>query len=514
MSPGQRAACGRLVALCLSLFLCAGPGLARAEAAAPADPALLERQFDAARALEREGQLDAARTAFRQIVENDAQGRFVPEALLALARLAWPVDEPAQLGQKAPDPKALAEAKDELETVTKKFASAPVAGEATWRLALLHLEPASSAWDPERALGLLTTLPTLYPDSPRAGAALVAAAQLQQDAGRAARARGLAFRLLAEHPTEAIAARGWIALARAEVAEGRVPDALASLGRARAAAQGRDEAALREALELSTTLDRIAFSANRGARPFELAGGPGIVAPPKVRHLVFDAAGRLLALSVSEKTLLTVNANGTSELAAAPVTEALAIDRWGRTWTAASRTVQAPAGAGTLPSLPEKTEITALAPAGPRSVWVLDGRGRRVLRLEPGAGLPVAARLPERTGPLAIASDGGAGVWVLDGKAEALVNYGEDGAPLRTIALKDTVKEAVDFDRDGFGNLYVLDGDAPAVVVFSREGQVVVRQPLLTEGEQGFGRPAALAVDHFGSVAVYDAKKKRIQWLR
>lgn len=515
MSPGQQAALARLVAVCLWLFAWSGAGDARgAEPVPPADPALLERQFNAAKGLERDGQLDAARTAYRQIVDADAQGRFVPDALLALARIAWPVDEPAQLGRKAPEPKALAEVRDELETIAKKYASSPVAGEATWRLALLVLEPASSAWDPERALGLLTALPTLYPDSPRAGASLALAAQLQQDAGRAARARGLAFLLIAEHPAEALAARGWIALARADVSEGRVPDALAALGRARAAAQGRDEATYREALELSTTLDRIAFSAGRGARPFELAGGTGVAAPPKVRHLAFDGSGRLFALSVSEKALLTVSANGTAELAAAPATDALAFDRWGRTWLASNHTIQGPAGVGGFPPLPEKTEIVALAPAGPRGVWALDARGKRVLRFEPGMGVAATARLPERTAPLALASDGRTGVWVLDGKAEALVQYDEDGAAGRSIALKENVKDAVDFDRDEFGNLYVLDGDAPALVVFSPQGQVVVRQPLLTEGEQGFGRPAALAVDRFGSVVVYDAKKKRIQWLR
>ena len=493
-----------LPALLVSLALSALPAAAQTPAGA-----LLERQLRAAQELEKDGQADAARQAFQQVVDAAPDGPQAPDALLGLARLAWPVDDPARVGAGAVDPRVLEAARAPLETIRKKFASSPAAPEALWRLALLRLEPSAPDCDLEQALALVTTLPTVYPNSPRAAEALALAARLQLEAGRPERARGQAFRLLAEWPEHKSAAQAFVVLGLAAARAGRTEEALAMFGRARVVAEGRDPAAAAAASSLAAALDRVAFSATRGARPLEIdrAAQP-VVFPGKAKALRALPDGGLVAAIPSEGQI--VAAGGGKPL---PDVLALTLDRWGRLWAANEQLVAPPPGAGSLP-LPERTEVVAIAAAGPRGLWVADGRGRRVVRLEAGKGIVATARLPERADPLSLAGDGQGGVWVLDGRSASLIDVAEDGSARATIALGAAAKDPVSVDRDELGDLYVLDADAPALLIFDVKGKLAVRQPLPTEGDQGFSKPTLIAVDRAGAVAVFDARKKRAVWMR
>jgi len=498
-----------LPALLVSLALSALPAAAQTPAGA-----LLERQLRAAQELEKDGQADAARQAFQQVVDAAPDGPQAPDALLGLARLAWPVDDPARVGAGAVDPRVLEAARAPLETIRKKFASSPAAPEALWRLALLRLEPSAPDCDLEQALALVTTLPTVYPNSPRAAEALALAARLQLEAGRPERARGQAFRLLAEWPEHKSAAQAFVVLGLAAARAGRTEEALAMFGRARVVAEGRDPAAAAAASSLAAALDRVAFSATRGARPLEIdrAAQP-VVFPGKAKALRALPDGGLVAAIPSEGQIVAAGGAAAGGGKPLPDVLALTLDRWGRLWAANEQLVAPPPGAGSLP-LPERTEVVAIAAAGPRGLWVADGRGRRVVRLEAGKGIVATARLPERADPLSLAGDGQGGVWVLDGRSASLIDVAEDGSARATIALGAAAKDPVSVDRDELGDLYVLDADAPALLIFDVKGKLAVRQPLPTEGDQGFSKPTLIAVDRAGAVAVFDARKKRAVWMR
>jgi tetratricopeptide (TPR) repeat protein len=483
-------------------------------APAPLPPEMIEREYRAAQDLENAGRAEPARAAYRKVLDAAPTGPYAAECLLAIARIAWPVSSPDQLGRKAADPKVVADAREALDRVLKEFPSAEgPASEAAWRLALQQLEPTATTWNADAALTRLTTLPTLYPASPRVPEALGLAARLELEAGRPARARTFAFRLLDRFPDRNLP-DAWIALAEADVAEKRPHEALAELGEARRSPEAAYETGQHAALALSTLLDRILFSSGRGARPFEMESGPGVAMPGKVRDMAVDANGTLAAIVPGEKSIVRVPAGRPVETRPAPGAEVLAFDRWGRLWTAGESTVTPPAEAGIIPALPDRTDIVALAIAGPRSCWVADGKNRRVVRVDGGAGIVATAKLPERTNPVALAADGKGGVWVLDAKAGALTNFAADGTRGQSIPLATVAKDPLDVDIDALGDLYVLDASAPGILVFDPAGQLVVRQPLIQEGEQGIGKPTAIAVDPYGSIAVFDGKKRRVVWLR
>ncbi len=499
-----------LLVVCVAL---AAPGPAPSQASPPS-PETVERLFRAARDLERDGQAVQARRAYTQLLDADPQGPRAPDALLGLARLSWPINDPAELGARTYDAAALADAEDRLQTIAKKFPGAPAAAEAWWRLALLHLAPGSPQWRPDDGLAQLTTLLRLHPSSPQAPLALALAARLHAEAGRFPRARGLAFRLLLDWPDHPAAARGWLALAEADAREGRFPDALREAGRARQIAFGRDERVARQALGWSTILDRIAFSARRGARPFEFTPGPEMIFTGKPRRLAVGADGALLATLPGDEALASFPVDGAapSQRAAAGA-QFIAVDEWGRVWVGGGATVVGPPGVGSF-TLPDRAEIVGLAPSSARSVWVADERGRRVFRFEVGAGIAATARLGEKPELIAVAKDGLGGAWVLDGRGPRIVDVGPDGATKIATPLTGEARDPVDIDVDALGNVYVLDAESPAILLYSPTGKLVLRQPLPKDGEPAFPHPALLAVDQRGAVAVYDARKKKAIWLR
>lgn len=499
----------RSLAIALALALSGAAALTpRAAAQGSAGADLSERQMRAARDLERDGQLDAARRAYRALAEAETTPpALATEAFVAAGRLACPLEAVAQIGKVSVDPRGAADARAMYETVVQKFRGIDSASEAFWRLALIHLDPSAGAFDPARSQELLTTLASLYPRSPRAPAALAARARMMLDSDLPARARELAFEVLANAGGDAAAADAWLTLGLAEVREGRIGDGLVSFSRARQKAQEqRDDALAQQALALSVLADRIAFSAARGARPLDISAADVVAVPVRVRKVVARPDGRLVV--AGDQQILAL---GGGSVDAAEGAVAVTFDRWGRMWSGGGASISGP---GLKISLPDKTNVVALAPAGAKGAWFVDDRNDRVQRVDSGGSVVATARLPERASPAAIAPADGNGVWVVDRRTPALLEFGEDGLPRRSIGLAAVAPDPLDVARDLLGNVYVLDGKGPGLVVFLPGGQVAFRQPLPTEGDAGIGRPAAMAVERTGAVAVYDARKKRLQWLR
>ena len=68
--------------------------LASASPAWCEDDSVTRRFFVAASELEKSGQIEPARKSYTQIVESAPESEWADDALLALARLEWSVDDP------------------------------------------------------------------------------------------------------------------------------------------------------------------------------------------------------------------------------------------------------------------------------------------------------------------------------------------------------------------------------------------------------------------------------------
>lgn len=484
-----------------------------AMAAAWAQPVAVvsDRRLTAARELEVAGQADAARQLYLEIASSTTASDAIPEALLSLARLAWPLEDPARLGRE-PLPGAMAiEARTYLETLRTKHDRTPQAAEALWRLALLELEPSSPSYDPADATAQLRTLTVTAPTSPRVPAALALAAETERRNHRLPQAASIAFSLLADHPAALeYCSGGWSVLADAEISALRFGEALNALGRAASCGGAGPQA------------ERAKQQARLLAR--QLARSPGAVAvvpaelPVTIAlrdpQLTIDVDGTLWIGSPKDGMLVGIRGDRVVEKVPLPGLVSAAFDAWNRRWSIIGERVLAPAGAGDYP-MPEGAEPVSMAAVDAKAVWIADSDTRRVMRIVAGGKIDATAALPAKAEPTKLIATTEGGVWVLDERAPgALHHIVPNGARLRTVSLAGLATRVVDVARDQLGTLYLLDSKSASVVLISPEGRALQTITLPQQGDAAFTRPTALAVDRDGSIAVYDSKRGKIAWLR
>ncbi len=472
---------------------------------------MAKRRVRAALALEKEGKLAEARDLWATLAGERPPGEWTDDALLALARLDWPVDDPDRLGTDPGAGPAIAAAIPRLERILGEMPGSDSAPEAAWRLALAHLDPASPALDPSRAEAILTTWPVLYPDAPRLPEVLLLLARLRLEGGHPDRAARTAFRFLSRWPDDPRAGRAWLVLARA-AGVARPGPCLRRLGRAAVAADGRDPGTARRARELATLLDRFGFAPHRqGDRPWRAREGGGFTAlPERGAGLAIDSRGVAWVALPRAGEVRPLSGGGPA--IRAPGARGIAFDRWGRAWVAGEAGVRTPGG--DLLVLPDRGTAEDLAPAGDGvSVFVLDGRNRRVVLLGPGGPPRIVTGPGPRPAPARLAPDPATGgAVVLDRKSGRLWFVGPDGTALEEIAIKGVAPTAVDVAVDAWGRPAILDGRNGTVTVLARDGRPLVTFRLPREGEQGLPRPDLLALDGAGRLAVHDARRRGVAW--
>ncbi|GEM_PF-3954247 len=472
---------------------------------------LAERRVRAARALEKEGKLTEARDLWAALAAERPAGEWTDDALLALARLDWPVDDPDRLGSDPGAGPAIAAAIPRLERIVREMPGSNSAPEAAWRLALAHLDPASPSLDPSRAEAILTTWPVLYPGGARLPEVLLLLAELRLEEGHPDRAARTAFRFLARWPDHPRAGRAWLVLARA-AGPAHPGSCLRRLGRAAVAAGERDPATARRARGLATLLDRFGFAPHRqGDRPWRPRVEGGFTAlPERAVDLAIDPRGVAWVALPRAGEVRSLSGD------AVPLREAgvraIAFDRWGRPWLAGTAGVRTPGGE--LLVLPDRGTAEGLAPAGDGvSVFVLDGRNRRVVLLGPGVPPRVVTGLGARPAPSRIAPDpatGGAAV--LDRKGGRLWVVGPDGTVREELAIGGIAPAPADVAVDAWGRPAILDGKTGTVTVLARDGRPLATFRLPREGELALARPDLLALDDAGRLAVHDARRRGVAW--
>lgn len=472
-----------------------------------ADEALLARQLQAAQELEKGGQEAQARKLYQQVAEAEPPGASTDDALLALARLDWPVIDPARLGQVPVTADQLQQARERLEQLLQRFPASDSAAEAQWRLALLLDEPRAPFWSAAESAALLRTLPVLHPDTSWAPAALSRAAELHLELGRPEQAQELSFALLSRWPEHETAPQAWLVLGMADAQLGRFSEALFALGRARAAAEPGAEVGER-ALRLATLVDRVAHGRS----------GRAVVrsrqVPGRLADLAAAPGGAIAAVVEREGQILELDREATNPRALVPNAESVAIDRWQRLWVARGRSgLTAPDGTGLFAAAQDNAEIVDIVPVGAREAWLIDARGDRAVRVD-AAGSTLATAELARAEPVAAVAGPDGGLVLLDARDEQLLRLDREGRVIDRIGLGERLRSPADLETDPLGQLYVLGGKESVVLVLGPDGTLRERIQLPSEGELAIDKPTELAVDEAGQVVVYDQRHRRVTWLR
>ncbi len=426
--------------------LAAGALVAGAVLAADGDAA---RQYRAARRLVEQGSPRAGE-ALRRVVDLDPRGALADDALVDQASLLPLARWPEELGRLGAG--AASEALALLDRAAGELPGGDRIPEARLLRALVRLEPLPGH-DPRAASRELAAIAALDVDV--APQARYAQAWLEARSGQAARAFDGLHRILLDWPASPAATRARVELARIELRKGGfglasrwleeaiergAPEQLAPVPLRELAVRALLEHGTADALE---TLEvRAIPSGMRQVSALAALPGGGVV-------LASRREGRVVRLERSGRI---------ADEWALVEPEAVAADEAGRPFVSAEASVwrlEPGGGRVRVAAAGDYAPLAALAVDALGGTWLLERRGRRIGRVEPGA---------TEAGPF----------W--EDRTVKLVHLAWDGS-----------------------RLLALDGATGAVLDFSSGGPVPVAAP-------GPGRPAALAADPSGRIAVLDAR--------
>ena len=475
----------RLVALVASALL-----LASASGAEADDPGAAERQYRIARRLAAEGSPEA-RAALEKVIELDPGGRLADDALVDQALLESLPRWPEATGWL--DAAAATRALRLLDDVARSFPAGDRVQEALYYRGLLRLEPLAT-YDLSAARVDLTTVATSSSSwSPAARFALAWLNELQDKDDRAFDAYQ---RLFVDFPADPVGVRARVGLARILLRGGnfglaacRLQAAIDGGVAADAHAEAMRELAVRSLLREAGAVDPSRLDRVRtGMR--SLVG----FAPTA-------AAGALLG-DRKQESVVELNAEGerVGEWSLEDL-QALAVDPRGRRFAAANTTLyRLEAGRQAIPvaSLGDYAPLSQLAADAAGGFWLLDRRGKRIGRIDPGRGGPEAYWERDGSRLLSLVSDGRRLV-AIDGKTRTVIAL-EPGATPLTLTDRDLVRP-VTLAADAAGRIAVLDGRTLAVRFLRPDGGLEADSVPSPEG----ARPVAIGLGPEGELHLVDS---------
>lgn len=428
--------------------------------------------------------------------------------LLASASLAQP--RPEQRAREALDAMAsslierpdLVELLDEptvrdaLRAVDDLLESEPsfeLRAELLYRRAMLRLEPLptydarAAREDLEQAIGM---------SSAWEAAARYALGWMQEVGGQVDLAFDVYRRLEVDHPASDAAAWADVGRARMRLRSADYGTAAARLQRALDA--GLDDRGVRRLRELAVAglMRQVGASDPSTARAFET----GIRAP--IAMLATPAGGVVLATRrPAEVVLFAENGARTDEWSIEGL-QALAISPAGRLLAAGTETIFRLENAGRsvpIAELGEFKALAAIAAAVDGSVWLLEGRGRRLGHLRPGAARPELVREDERWRLNGLLADGSR-LLALDSRSRALIAFESDGA--ERVMFDGTGRRLESLAVDPSGRIALLDSRNSQVVFVSPSGRA---EPPL-DARQYLEESRALALGPRGELMLLDGK--------
>lgn len=499
----------RTPALILAALLCAPPALAAGDAE------LARRLYDLGARLAAEGKTEQALERYREAAEADPSGALADDALLAAARLHYPVKRLEELGSAGRA--GLKAARSLLERVREEYRNGDAAPEALFLLALIQLDPDNPKRDADEAWADLATVVSVYPESPPAERALVVSAVLAEQLGRPDAAHLAWFQVVERFPDGPHLVRARLGLGRTLIALRRPEAAIRELHTAREGA-GDDATAAAEALDLLQLALRQANFTQRSEEGLYRAGTPiGEALDLKQPvDLAVRGAGELLVADRGGDALVALRPEGTlgGRTTFAKI-EAVSVSSFDGVWLAGGGEILTPWVRRTLARADGKAvdRTGALAASGGDQAYLIDAGRGEVLRLDRRGDVLEALTLPGKAQPLDLAALPGGGVAVLDGRSSRILLVDGEGRVASSLGPAGegwTLSRPAALARDLAGNLYVLDTKERAVLVIGPEGGLVARVTSEKEGPGAFNKPVALAVDRAGRILIWDAKDKRV----
>lgn len=381
--------------------------------------------------------------------------------------------------------------------------------EARYRRGLLRLEPVNG-YDPVGARADLVAVSRAGAGGPWGGRARYALAWLLEQEGECDRARAAYQRIVVDEVGRAVAAPSRVGLARLLVRSGEPGEAARWVEEALG---GGDElpdrvgaSELRE-LAVRRLLERASGGVVRpDSRPHAM-----VLELPAVSGIAPTRGGGLVLADRKGERVIELDGSATP-LGGWPLAgvEALAADAAGRIYAAADARVYRLDPGGVLSPLAELGDwapVSGLA-AGRGRLWVLDRRGRRIGRIDPGRSAPEpywdsgaeARRL------VAIAWDGLRLVG-LDARTPALLAI--DAAGVERPLAATTLLRPTALAADASGRLAVLDTRAGVVRFLDPDGALRFDWEF---GRDGIGRPTDVAFAPDGSLHLYDESTRA--WVR
>ena len=426
-----------------------------APGARAADPAAAERQYRVARRLVAEGAAGAA-AELHKVFTLDPQGELADDALVEEALLLGPARWPDELGRLGAGSANVA--LKLLDAVADGLPAADRQPEAAYLRALVRLEPLPAYDSPAARRDLLAVATDAKRPSHGNAARHLLAWMAEQD-GDVARARTAYQRLIVDAPGTAEAARATVGLARILIRDGEYGAAARWLQEAvEAGVEPADRVRARRELAVRGLLAKLGRSAPPVA---QAAPAVGVRSPAGI--VVLPDGGVVLA-DRRDAMVIRFDASG-RPLGQWPLEDVVAISAGvnDTLWVAAGDAIYRLVS-GEPPrevaSQGDFATVSAMTVDGEGGVWVVDRRGERVGRIDPGGGAP----------RLAFADSAR--------KIKSLVWDGR-----RLLALDARGKDVVAYTTDGHSSLVDIAG-------------------LL--------RPAAIAVDAAGRAAVLDTKNERV----
>ena len=479
----------RVAGIIVSLFLVlAVPSVV--SGAERGDPEAAERQYRIARRLAAEGSPQAA-AALRKVVELDPRGPLADDALLEDALLSPVAGWPEEIGRldmvQAPHVRSL------LDRVLTEFPQADRAHEARCRRALLRLEPV-----PGHDAAAARTDLIVVATAPEAGSwgtrSRYALAWLLERAGQHERADEAYVRIVIDAPDSAAATRARAALGRAALREERFGDAARWL-----------QSALDRELPRSSLAAPLRECAVR--RLLDAAGAPGrdgeavTLGASAVSGLVVTPAGVLLLSDRREGRVQGYREDGTlaSEWLL-PAPTGIVLDEAGRAYALDEEAIYRLNDDGTrthAASVGDFAPATAFA-AGRGGFWILDRKGQRIGRVQPGAPAPRELWQGRGSKLIALVWDGRRLV-ALDSRSKTLITIAANGTP-RTLAASGLTRPNI-LAVDPAGRIAVLDSRAGQVSIRNQRGAELKR---FSTAELGMEQPSAMTFGIDGRLHIFD----------
>lgn len=486
----------RLCACALAATLALGVG------AAFAGVAEAERQYRVARRLAAEGSPEAA-AALRKVVELDPDGPLVDDAILDEALLEPVARWPEDLGGIDAE-----NAKRALNLLLKLLEEVPDgnrAPEARYYAALLRLEPLPT-YDRTAARFDLVTVATDPVESEWTLASRYALGWLGWQLGEIDHALAAFQRIVVDAPASDVAPRAAVAVARAHLRRREFGAAAEWLQTVVDDDADPDLHAgpLRELAVRSLLRD-----AGRLAAPV-----PGLVSVSTgVRNADAMAAepdGGIVLADRRAGTVIRLDATGEQRgtfSVAAPV--AVAVSSSGRLYAAGTERIyrlESGRPAIDVAGQGDFAPVAAMAVEASGAIWVVDKKGDRVGRIRPGGSAPTVV-WESRGAKLIGAAWDGRRLLTVAGRDGGLLAIGADGSNER---LGDHVFQKPAFlAADASGTIAVLDVKPAAVVYLDDRGQ---RLDSFGYRAAGLNRPGPIAIGLDGRLQLFEASD--VSWMR